>query len=151
MQFKNQSQLEKHLNTVVNNVILNEVFETIVDIWLRKQQENVYDVYDPMNYERRHSEGGLADRSNIIIDTQPFKNGAHYVLENITTGAGDIIGDKINELIEGETGFAGDPKTDMPPRPYTQETVEIINSHPSEIKDAFRKGFSRNGVQIDIT
>lgn len=151
--FHSPQQLEKQLTTIMDNVIRTELKEAIVEIWLQVQQEEVYDAYpSPARYNRRGDEGGLADPDNIdIVDTIGFKNGVQYVLENITEGAGDSVGEKINALIEGKGGFAGDPQKGMPARPYTEEAVQIINENPSSVKDALVKGFARHGIKINVT
>lgn len=150
--FNTPKQLETHLLKVINDVIQTEVKDTIIQIWLAIQKERVYDVYEPEYYRRREHFGGLADEDNIIFtDIQKFKTDLDYTLENITTGAGDAIGQKINALIEGKAGFAGDPATGMAPRPYTEEAVEIINTHPSAMKLALTRGFARHGIQITVS
>lgn len=152
--FETPKQLQTYLTKVIDDVIRNEVKTAIVEIWLAVQEERVYGTYEnPSRYNRRREDGGLADPDNIVFaDVQGFKNGMSYVLENITTGAGwdDYVGKKINALIEGEAGFAGDPVTGMPPRPYTEEAVGIINSNPTAMKDALNKGFARHGIRITI-
>lgn len=149
--FKNPRQLELHLNKVIDDIIRHEVKDTIVEIWLEVQKERVYKTYDPIQYDRRLEDGGLADPENIVfVDFQKFKGGLSYVLENITEGAGDVVGEKINALIEGEAGFAGDPVTGMPPRPYTEEAVSLIKSHPTAMKTALSQGFARHGIKTTI-
>lgn len=149
--FKNPRQLELHLNTVIDDIIRHEVKDTIVEIWLEVQKERVYDVYDPIKYERRGSDGGLADPENIVFaDFQKFKGGLSYVLENITEGAGDAVGEKINALIEGTDGFMNGDSGSLPARPYTEETVSLIKSHPTAIKTALSQGFARHGIKTTI-
>lgn len=149
--FKNPKQLELHLNKVIDDIIRHEVKDVIVEIWLEVQKERVYKTYDPIQYDRRLEDGGLADPDNIVFaDFQKFKGGLHYVLENITEGAGDVVDDKINALIEGTDGFAGDPVTGMPARPYTEEAVSLIKSHPTAMKTALSQGFARHGIKTTI-
>lgn len=149
--FKNPKQLELHLNKVIDDIIRHEVKDTIVEIWLEVQKERVYKTYDPIQYDRRLEDGGLADPDNIVFaDFQKFKGGLSYVLENITEGAGDVVGEKINALIEGTDGFAGDPVTGMPARPYTEEAVSLIKSHPTAMKTALSQGFARHGIKTTI-
>lgn len=149
--FKNPRQLELHLNKVIDDIIRHEVKDTIVEIWLEVQKERVYKTYDPIQYDRRLEDGGLADPDNIVFaDFQKFKGGLSYVLENITEGAGDVIGEKINALIEGQADFAGDPATGMPARPYTEEAVSLIKSHPTAMKTALSQGFARHGIKTTI-
>lgn len=146
-QFKNPKQLERYLETVVHDVIMTEVLDAMIDIWLQKLEENVYDDYEPRRYKRRATEGGLLDRRNIEITAEKGRSAFKYTLENMTQGAvdTDVL---INQLIESEAGFAGDPDRGMPPRPYTDEAIEIINSNPESIRMAFRRGFARHGVSI---
>lgn len=149
--FKNPKQLELHLNKVIDDIIRHEVKDTIVEIWLEVQKERVYDVYDPIQYERRGSDGGLADPENIVFaDFQKFKGGLSYVLENITEGAGDAVGEKINALIEGTDGFMNGESGPMPARPYTEEAVSLIKSHPTAMKTALSQGFARHGIKTTI-
>lgn len=151
--FDTPKQLKSYLTMVIDDIIRNEVRETIVDIWLKVQAERVYGTYIPKEYVRRREDGGLADPDNIeFADVQSFKNSVNYVLENITIGNGwdDYVGRKINALIEGASGFAGDPATGMPPRPYTEEAIGVINSHPTAMKEALSKGFARHGVRVTI-
>lgn len=150
--FKNPRQLELHLNTVIDDIIRHEVKDTIVEIWLEVQKERVYKVYDPIEYDRRLEDGGLADPDNIVFaDFQKFKGGLSYVLENITEGAGDAVGEKINALIEGTHGFmTGEGGVPLPARPYTEETVSLIKSHPTAMKTALTQGFARHGIKTTI-
>lgn len=149
--FKNPRQLELHLNTVIDDIIRHEVKDVIVEIWLEVQKERVYDVYDPIRYERRGSSGGLADPENIVFaDFQKFKGGLSYVLENITEGAGDAVGEKINALIEGTDGFMNGLGGALPARPYTEEAVSLIKSHPTAMKTALSQGFARHGIKTTI-
>ena len=150
-EFKTPKSLERHLMNVIDDVIRNEVQQTIIEIWLAVQEERVYATYEPTDYTRRGSQGGLADPENIeFVDIQKFKNELQYVLENITKGAGDVLGEKINALIEGKDGFAGDPYAGMPARPYTQEAIEIINSHPTAMRSALTRGFARHKLSITV-
>lgn len=149
--FKNPRQLELHLNTVIDDIIRHEVKDTIVEIWLEVQKERVYKVYDPIQYDRRLEDGGLADPDNIVFaDFQKFKGGLKYVLENITEGAGDAVGEKINALIEGTHGFMTGDSGPMPARPYTEEAVSLIKSHPTAMKTALSQGFARHGIKTTI-
>lgn len=143
-------QLQMDLGKIVADVVLNEVRDEIVEVWLMHQAELVYEQYTPSWYQRRLDEGGLADPSNI----ETYIRGAvtkelQISLENVTRGSSDATV-LINRLIEGSSGYAGDPAMGMPPRPYTEPTIAYLKANPGHINDAIRKGFARHGIKIRV-
>lgn len=145
------SHLHRDLSKIIADVVLTDVRDEIVRIWLEHQAERVYDTYDPMRYERRADKGGLADPQNIETQISGAVTKELYVtLENITTGATDHVGKFINDLIEGKQGFAGDPNLGMPPRPYTEFAIEEIQKNPIRLQKAIIKGFARHGIKVTV-
>lgn len=152
--FNSPAQLEVYLREAIDSVIKNEVFNVIRKEWLETQNERVYSVYEPKKYRRRDT-NGLSDPSNIIL--HPPNNSAvmvEYVMENIAKGNGwdEWNGKLINDMIEGSTGFAGDPANGMPARPYTEETVANLTSGIARdtIKQAIFDGMKKHGISITI-
>lgn len=139
------------MGVIASDVLMNEVRDAIVKVWLEHQQELVYDQYDPVQYVRRHSDGGLADESNISeIITGAVNKEIELTLMNTTTGENDAAGRLINELIEGTAGFAGDPDTGMPPRPYTEPAIRYLQSNRDIIRNAIQRGYARHGVVVRV-
>lgn len=150
-QYQNISQVSNAMGIVVADVVMNEVRDAIVKVWLDHQDELVYGVYDPMQYVRRGEQGGLADESNIEeIVTGSVNKELEMILTNTTRGANDAAGRFINELIEGTAGFAGDPETGMPPRPYTEPAIRYLQSNRDIISNAIRAGFARHGIPVRV-
>lgn len=79
-----QAQIDKNMQDHMLNVI--KIIETDVI------ESVVYDSYDPKEYERRRSNGGLADPDNIICI--PMGNGLYRYVN--TTQAKDYDVDLVN-------------------------------------------------------
>ena len=79
-----QAQIDKNMQDHMLNVI--KIIETDVI------ESVVYDSYDPKEYERRRSNGGLADTDNIICI--PMGNGLYRYVN--TTQAKDYDVDLVN-------------------------------------------------------
>ena len=60
------TQISAQLHTDIDTVLLNEVAETAKQYLQSSILENVYDAYAPTQYERRYSDGGLADPENFV-------------------------------------------------------------------------------------
>lgn len=150
-QYRNISQVSNAMGIVVADVVMNEVRDAIVKVWLDHQDELVYGVYDPMQYVRRGEQGGLADEDNIEeIVTGSINKELEMILTNYTRGENDAAGQFINELIEGTAGFAGDPATGMPPRPYTEPAIRYLQSNRDILSNAIRAGFARHGIPVRV-
>lgn len=152
--FNNHKQLEEYIRQAIDSTIQNEVFEVIRDEWLDVQDRRVYQSYEPSRYQRRQNDG-LSDPANIKISPPKISTGlTEFVMENIAKGNGwdDWNGRLINDMIEGSDGFAGNPATGMPARPYTEETVANLTSGISReaVKQAFENGLKRFGLSITI-
>ena len=150
-QYQNLTQLHRDLSKIIADVVLVDLRDEIVRIWLEHQAELVYDTYDPIQYVRRADQGGLADPENI----ESFISGAvtkelHVRLENMTHPVHDAAGQFLNRLIEGKEGFAGDPNMGMPARPYTQPAIEYMQKNPARLKKVITEGFMRHGIRVNI-
>lgn len=152
--FKNTAELEVYLEKVTRQVITEDVIPVVIQEWLEVQEERVYNSYSPRLYDRRGRTGGLADPRNIQISESKINSLTTFVLENITKGNGwdTWNGKLINDLIESEDGFAGNPSTGMAARPYTEETVANLISGVSRnsILEALHSGFAKRGINIKI-
>ena len=61
------------INTLLNDiksdiedVLMNEILDTIKEIELKHIEDDVYSVYKPSVYKRRGNSGGLSDPDNIV-------------------------------------------------------------------------------------
>lgn len=152
--FRNTAEMQIYLEKIMRDVMREDVIPVIVNEWLEVQDERVYNSYSPYQYERRGATGGLADPNNIQVSEHKVNSVSSFVLENITKGNGwdSWNGRLINDLIEGADGFAGNPATGMPARPYTEEAVANLKSGVSrnELLHAIESGFAKRGININI-
>lgn len=151
--YRSLAELEHDFKLAIIDVIQNEVFEVIKNELVEEMQRRVYDVYEPKNYKRRHANGGLLDGIEISkpIVSDKFVS---FVVENLAKGndIGDFSGKLINEMIESEDGFAGNPSQNMPARPYTEYayTNLISSASRNDLKQAFYTGLRARGFNITI-
>lgn len=153
--FKNPNDLEQAFKAALIDVIKNEVYEVVRDELIDEVENRVYSTYSPTKYQRRESQGGLSDPKNYAISTPRITDKtARFVIENITKGNGwdEFNGRLINDLIEGTSGFAGDPNTNMPARPYTEYAYAnlISSASKNEMKRALVDGLRVHGFNITI-
>ena len=71
--FKNLSQVEQHVQGIMEDIIRNKLRKVVTEVWLEEQKKRVYDVYQPSTYERRE-EDGLSDSENITMVIETAKN-----------------------------------------------------------------------------
>lgn len=94
MTFKNLDTLMKYIQDDIQDVLRNEVAETVKSHMQEAIQTDVYDAYDPKYYTRRLENGGLIDGNNIetavsgntltVRDKAPLDNGrTDYALDDI--------------------------------------------------------------------
>lgn len=151
--YKSLSQLEADFRLAIIDTLQNEVFTVIKNELMEEMQKRVYDTYTPKRYERRHADGGLLDGIEI---SKPIvgNNTVSFVIENLATGnsSGDFSGKLINDLIESQEGFAGDPTKNMPARPYTEYAYSNLVSSASknDVKQALYSGLKARGFDITI-
>lgn len=152
--FRNTAEIQFYLEKIMREVMREDIIPVIINEWLEVQEERVYNSYSPFEYERRGKSGGLADPNNIQISEHKVNSVSSFVLENITKGNGwdNWNGKLINDLIESEVGFAGNPSNGMPARPYTEEAVANLKSGVSrnEVLQAIESGFAKRGININI-
>ena len=136
--FKDLNSLFKHIETKIQDTMVDEVAETVKENMAESIQETVYDSYTPEYYTRRMQNGGLIDQSNMEVteipngisvrDVAPLDNGnSQYALDEI--------------VVEG-----------MGRMPYSRdfyETCEDRLSSNQEHVTALKKGLNKRGIKCD--
>ncbi|WP_079420280.1 hypothetical protein [Paenibacillus ferrarius] len=141
MDVTNWSQLEDYLNKKIASALKNEGAETARDEMQTHIQEDVYDVYTPISYERRMYDDGLIDPRNIEI---LMHNDNTISLENIA-----YDGEKNVPLIV-ETGngyFRGASDVLTRGRKFTEATKQSLRKS-NKLESALAKGLKRQGLDI---
>ena len=153
-QFKNLSTLEdyvkkKVLESIQTNLGLEDIFaETMQEVI----QKNVYDVYTPVEYERRGEQGGFLD-TRFMHFTNHIAEGSRIVstFENLAQGQDTMVGKYIAEMIEkGLKEPYNNP--DGPwaePRPFLEDTAQVLETTKrDEVIGAFKIGLITSGLKV---
>lgn len=85
MKFNNINSLLDHIKNNVKQTLKEDVADIVKENMAEEIQTNVYNAYHPMFYERRGTQGGLGDKSNMeakveetaltVKNTTPLDNG----------------------------------------------------------------------------
>lgn len=141
-------------NNVLPDVMLNEAHEVVSEEQSRMVQQEVYSPYDPYQYDRRRTQGGLADTRNMIGSISYGLQGIEYVMENITQGEN---GYELAGLIEyghnnGHGSYEytrnrdGTQERYLQARPFISSTIESLQRSLAHV-EAVRRGLRRRGIE----
>jgi hypothetical protein len=161
MEFKNENELIKYLQSQMRDVMNNEMAQMVKKKESESVEKNVYQAYQPENgepfiYERRKINGGLADERNMKHKVKNVPNGVELSVENKTKGKDDNF--QIADLVEYGDGYNGkeyDYKTNrigteheyLRGRPFTEKTEEdIVQSN--EHVEIMKNGLKARGIDI---
>lgn len=134
----------------IEDVLMDDVLDTIKDIELKHVERDVFSVYSPTIYKRR-GVGGIDDPDNIIgtvnnmeltVDNvTPFND--DYGTSNSGVGLAELINDGDN--LHGY--FYDYPGEFNQPRPFIDNTVEEIEQ-TDEVENALAKGLRRKKYDV---
>lgn len=147
--FKNFSELEKHLQSQIKEVLMDDVAETAKDTLVRAIDKVVYDKYSPSVYERRGHYGGLGDKNlmyttvikdGILVDTFASPNSEYG-------GTADGNLDKI--IVSGEGYmYGGHGKAFEKPRDFYAEARKIMRNEKL-VKKSVKEGLGKRGIKVE--
>lgn len=87
--FKNINEVFKYIQSSSVMIMQQIVNEEVIPIILKAIKEEVYDVYDPVFYERRYANDGLLDQSNFDVEMMVTSGFIQATVRNITSPSGD--------------------------------------------------------------
>lgn len=145
MVFESIEDLCSYLNNVeIPKILKDEVAPVIKNIEQDVTQEVVYDVYNPVVYERRYENGGLKDIRNMEERVTKQGNSNLLEIENVTTVSDNSYdssqGTYLDEIIE--YGLPAYDTEYNQPRPFTQKTQERIDES-GEIEKIIQQSLDR--------
>ena len=141
--FQSTAELFSYLSKNIKDTLEDDVFEAVRDVEQKHIDSDVYDVYDPLYYERRDTAGGLIADQNII---KTMLNDSTLMVENTTrSDKGDFnLPQWIEEgLIKGFGSYAE-------PRPFTQNTAEDLQSNRQHV-GAMKNGLNKRKISTKQT
>lgn len=151
---KNLKELEKELYKRINTALDTEVADTVKEVMTDHIVSDVYDVYEPVAYQRRYNNGGLLDANNII--STMGDNGELFV-QNITLGYPTYFIPGINKhfisanadsfitpVIEYGKGY---DVIDIVPRPFIQNTHDDLERNHYHT-EAMKRSLKKQGLEV---
>jgi hypothetical protein len=138
MEFKNLTELNKYLKKEIENSLRQDVAPKVIEVGKEHVQSDVYDVYQPKEYERTGKLKESFKQKNI-------PNGVE--IENKRKDKGRYIPEIIEEGHDNSTqgyehpAYYRDGDNFTQPRPFIKNTVlevENRNLHTEELKKSLR-------------
>jgi hypothetical protein len=162
--FKNLDELELYLQKNIMQILSKDasIERILAENMAAMVFKYVYDAYDPIEYERREDDGGLADTRNMFITNWGVRDGSVFLtFENLTQGQtnqspiyghsqdsleGKYIGDTIEFGIKDN--WYDSTGEWAKPRPFAEETVNAINANPTELLNALKTALIKKGFLV---
>lgn len=135
-------QLINNLKNQVKEVAQNECKEIIRKTMQKHIDSDIYDKYDPTQYDRRDMDGGFIADENIDIDINSSNNGVNITATDIATGVDDAYGKPIIGIIETGIGYTWSHQP--PARPFLERTAEELKG--GKLEQALKNGLKKRGI-----
>lgn len=148
--FKNLDSLFEYIQKKVDTTLKNEVYKTVKKEMLANIEEEIYQSYTPLVYDRRYKSGGLGDPKNIVCEVS---NGVLSVFNIAESSESWIDGTTSDDFIRWiEHGrvpmlWKGSPYPFMMPRPFLKTTKEMLEDNKKHIQ-ALKSGLEKRGLKI---
>lgn len=146
------------INTLLNDiksdiedVLMDEVLDTIKEIELKHIEDDVYSVYKPSVYKRRGNSGGLSDPDNIVGSVKNMEldveNIASFNQDYGSSNKGNGLAELVNNG-DRVSGYMYDyPGSFNQPRPFLDNTIEEIEN-TNLVEDALSKGLKKRNYDV---
>lgn len=145
--FDSLEALERYVMSAAEKTMREDMHKESVRYQQSELDTTVYNAYEPVEYERRHGNLGLADPQNMISNiVNRSSKYFTYTFENITRGKGaptKYIGGIVEEGHKKTGGY--DYPTDpafTDPRPFMQNTLDRIEEsrvHEKVLREGLKK------------
>lgn len=150
--FKNIKSVMDYVKKNVEQVLSSKEIQEIVKDTIREViMDEVYDKYEPSQYERRYDNDGFSDKRNYVCKINVSNNYVSVSIFNDTTANGDNGDDYLDEII-----YRGDMYTwegsriyqMMPyPRNWINESVNRLYDN-GELMKRIGKKLAEKGIKI---
>lgn len=140
-------EMSDHDNSNLKDVTADTMREVILN--------NVYDMFNPREYDRRGDDDGFSDVNNMVFtNVQPNGNTVNLTFENITQGNDSMSGERIDEMLENGNGkwdknvYDNQGRLNSAPRPFAEDTVEALQSNENALTNAVKKDLKKLGYAV---
>ena len=137
MTYKNINDLFKRIEKDIQEVLINEVADTVKDEMKQAIDDTVYSTYEPEYYKRRGEQGGLLDEDNITVTE--LENG--ILLRNTAPLNGSKTGYDLDRIIidgSGNQPFSRD---------FIEESKERLEDNKAHV-EAMVQGLKKKGYDV---
>lgn len=154
MAFQSMEEFARQVGILLDNILFDEVFESVSNVQLEHIDKDVMSVYRPAEYERR--DNGLESPKNIWASRSAQNE---LVVENMTSFNPDYgtenYGYGLVGLIEygdGWRGFFYDYQSEkntryLKPRPFIANTKKDLKANQQYVQ-AMKDGLKARGVRF---
>ena len=143
-------ELMAKLQEQVQDVVKNNVVETIKDVETEHIREDVYNTYTPTMYQRRYEDNGLIDGENMKEVIKKEYNTISLDITNDTLGNPDPTVGYIDSIIESGEGYKwknSEIYQEQPyPRPFTENTYKDLEENKQHIT-ALKEGLKQYNIE----
>ena len=149
--FKDLDSIFAHVKKSVAGGLKNEVFDFTKALQSEEIRREVYDVYNPVMYDRRGADGGLGDPENIVgaVDESTLT----LIVTNETppnpyAPDGASTNKSLAEVVEYGEGYDY-YKTGaeyLNPRPFTQATYDELKSNKTHV-EMLKIALNKRGIK----
>lgn len=146
-------ELMVKLQEQVQDVVKNNVVETIKDVETEHIREDVYNTYTPTMYQRRYENDGLIDKENMKEVIKKEDNTISLDITNDTLENQDYPNadqDYIDSIIENGEGYTWKNSQiyqEQPyPRPFTENTYKDLEENKQHIT-ALKEGLKQYNIE----
>lgn len=155
MAVRSLDKLLKNAEKKINNAIKNAVVPYAINTEIDQIYKYVYGAYEPVKYQRREEDGGLASPGNFRV--RNVDHGLKYEIVNVTRGKNNRSVD-VASLVYGGDGYMG-LKYDYPSeskrdpskykyllaRDYITPTIDELEA---KIAVVMRSSLEHSGVRV---
>lgn len=158
-QFKDLKKMQEYMEVSFPTILFNDKkFESVLRNTMRQAvQDVVYKSYTPEMYDRREDNNGLSDtRLMQITDAMVTNGNLHIIFQNLAKGNDSLSGQYLAETIENgiRKNWDNPDTTDKQgrkpsvPRPFVQETMNMIKANPQPLVEAVKDAFRKVGFKV---
>lgn len=154
--FESLEALERYVLDKAKEAMMNEVATVIKKEQSQQVKREVYEKFEPVEYERREDDGGLSDIRNMETTIRSSTHSVTVTVKNKTKGNSDYGNNPNDKYIDGiiasGQGYqyhgVNSKKTYERPRPvdeYTTDELERTKRHVS----ALIQGLKSRGIDAE--
>lgn len=138
MTFDNINDLFKYVEKKTQDAMKTEVADTAKSAMSQAVNIDVYDVYDPVWYTRRGTNGGLSDTENYTV--HEIQDGIEITNDTPLDNGG--MSPRLDDIICN--GLGKQPF----PRDFYKETTDILE-RSDDLRAALKEGLKARGIDVE--